>query len=381
MRRAIVWLLGAAAAGMALPGCRLHFTEFQQNEQDLEHYKAAATQLEYPDSQTPLRPELAVEPSPLAIGRDAPPEYWDLSLTEVLRLALTHSKVLSDVGGAVLQSPTNLRTIQGPAITETDPRFGVDATLSAFDPVLSTSTNFTGNHQAINNVFFGGGTRILEENTAVMQTSITKRTAFGGTLGVTENMDYDASNAPGNLYPHAYNTNWEVSAKQSWLQGGGALFNRVYGPPNVPGVFSGVPGFANGVMVARINTDISLTEFEIGVRDLVSNVENAYWDLYFAYRDLDAKIAARDSALKPGGGSMLCFSPAAAVARLRKRPRPVSNTSAFTRKCKPPGMGGWWMALETRTAAVPAPSAAWEACASPSGGCGCWPGCRSTTAN
>ncbi|MEX2186407.1 MAG: TolC family protein, partial [Pirellulales bacterium] len=31
---------------------------------------------------------------------------------------------------------------------------------------------------------------------------------------------------------------------------------------------------------------------------LVSSVENAYWELYFAYRDLDAKIAARDRALE-----------------------------------------------------------------------------------
>ena len=30
----------------------------------------------------------------------------------------------------------------------------------------------------------------------------------------------------------------------------------------------------------------------------VSDVENAYWELYFAYRDLDAKIVARDRALE-----------------------------------------------------------------------------------
>ena len=31
---------------------------------------------------------------------------------------------------------------------------------------------------------------------------------------------------------------------------------------------------------------------------VLSDIEEAYWDLYFAYRDLDAKIAARDSALE-----------------------------------------------------------------------------------
>src|SRR4029079_9819371 len=40
-----------------------------------------------------------------------------------------------------------------------------------------------------------------------------------------------------------------------------------------------------------------LNDFEIAVRDLVSNVENAYWDLYYGYRVLDAKVQARDAGL------------------------------------------------------------------------------------
>ncbi len=146
----------------------------------------------------------------------------------------------------------------------------------------------------------------------------------------------------------------QASFRQPWLQGGGAEFTRIYGPPNVPGVFSGVPGFANGVMVARINTDISLTDFEAGLRDLVSNVENAYWDLYFAYRDLDAKIAARDSAWKPGGGCMPCSSAAAAAAKPKKKPRRASNIFASRKKSKSPGMAGWCRARRCSTAAAAA---------------------------
>ena len=67
-------------------------------------------------------------------------------------------------------------------------------------------------------------------------------------------------------------------------------FNRIAGPGATPGEF-------NGVMVARINTDIALADFEVGVRNLVSDVEIAYWELYFNYRSLDAVIAGRDSAL------------------------------------------------------------------------------------
>jgi outer membrane protein TolC len=74
------------------------------------------------------------------------------------------------------------------------------------------------------------------------------------------------------------------------LQGAGTRFNRLAGP-------NAVPGFYNGVLIARVNTDISVADFEMGLRDLVSNVENSYWDLYFAYRDLDAKIQLRNAAL------------------------------------------------------------------------------------
>jgi len=73
------------------------------------------------------------------------------------------------------------------------------------------------------------------------------------------------------------------------LQGRGVDFNRIAGPNAVPGQY-------DGVLIRRIRSDISLADFEISVRDLVRDVENAYWELYFAYRDLDTQLAARESA-------------------------------------------------------------------------------------
>jgi outer membrane protein TolC len=52
------------------------------------------------------------------------------------------------------------------------------------------------------------------------------------------------------------------------------------------------------VLLARINADISLADFEAGVRNLVSDTEQSYWELYFAYRNLEARKAGRDSALE-----------------------------------------------------------------------------------
>ena len=75
------------------------------------------------------------------------------------------------------------------------------------------------------------------------------------------------------------------------MQGSGTRFNRIAGPGATPGVY-------NGVMIARINADISLVDFEAGIRDLVSDVETAYWELHFAYRTYDSTIRARDRSLE-----------------------------------------------------------------------------------
>jgi outer membrane protein TolC len=92
------------------------------------------------------------------------------------------------------------------------------------------------------------------------------------------------------LFPSAWNTNVEAEIRHPLLQGGGVEFNRIAGPDNQAGVYT-------GVLLARLNSDVALTDFEIAVRDLVSNVENSYWDLYYGYRVLDAKVKARDAGL------------------------------------------------------------------------------------
>jgi len=46
----------------------------------------------------------------------------------------------------------------------------------------------------------------------------------------------------------------------------------------------------------QINGDLSLAEFEMSVRNLVSDTENAYWELSFAWRNLETSNAALASA-------------------------------------------------------------------------------------
>ncbi|QDT95146.1 TolC family protein [Gimesia aquarii] len=287
----IVLLL--AAIVMLGPGCS-RFLETSLQEEFVESeelYQQALTQIEYPNVDEFDEGDTFGTQAPARLSSSTTPDYWELSLEEVVRLALENSKVLGDVGGVALNTPAAVHTKYDAAIVESDPRYGVEGALSAYDTTLSASTFFEKNDKALNNVFFGGGTRLLRQDAMVIQAQLTKRAMTGTEFTLRDYIDYDANNSPGNQFPHAYQNNIEMEFRHPLLRGGGVDFNQLAGPSNTPGV-------VNGVIIARINTDISLGEFEISVRDLVSDVENAYWDLYFGYRDLDAKIMARDSALE-----------------------------------------------------------------------------------
>lgn len=258
---------------------------------DDDCYYTMATKIEYPQvSQCSATCDTWAAMEPLSLSSPEEPEYWNVSLEEVVQMALSQSKVLRDLGGVLLRNPSTVQTFWDPALQETDPRFGIDAALSEFDAQYSASIFGEKNDRALNNEFFGGGTRILVQDAIVMQSQLAKRAVTGSEFTLRHNIEYDANNAPSNLFNSAWNVNLESEFRHPLLQGGGMQFNRIAGPTDTPGLY-------NGVLIARINTDVELADFEMAVRDLISNIENAYWDLYFAYRDLDAKIAARDASL------------------------------------------------------------------------------------
>ena len=115
-----------------------------------DHYNQVALQMDYPNEPVPERKDDFAAYAPHVI-HEGPPEYWDLRLEEALQLALKNSPVLRDLGGQVLTNPQIVRTVQGPAITETDPNVGVEAALSQYDADLSATGNWQNNHRAINN--------------------------------------------------------------------------------------------------------------------------------------------------------------------------------------------------------------------------------------
>ncbi|QDU28469.1 Outer membrane efflux protein [Anatilimnocola aggregata] len=251
----------------------------------------ALTKIEYPDAVAPIREDTLTSIPPRTIREMGSLTYWDLTLEDAVRLALENSKVLRDLGGTVVRSPDASVTSTDPAIQETDPRFGVEAALSDFDAQLLTTLNSERIDRRLNNRFLGD-LGFLSGQKDQLDTQISKRTATGTQFFLRQHLDFDRDNNLGNQFPGgAANVFYEGEVRQPLLQGNGLDFNRIAGP-------NGTPGSFNGVLIARIRTDVSLADFEIGLRDFVSNVENAYWDLYYSYRDLDAKVRARDTALE-----------------------------------------------------------------------------------
>lgn len=285
-----MWLLIALAAVL---GCRQ-----QQRQPASAPYSdtalgVALTRIEYPDVEVPSSATQFPIEAPRTLRDLSNVQYWDLTLEDTVRMALINSPILRDLGGAVVRAPDSSIATQDPAITETDPRFGVEGALSAFDATLLSRLNAERIDRRANNRFLGR-LGFLQGDNDNWDTEIAKRNAMGTRYAIRQHVDSTRDNNPGNqfVYPDdAWNVWYEAEARQSLLQGGGLQFNRIAGPGSGPGVY-------NGVLLARIRTDISIAEFEIAVRDFISNVENTYWDLYNSYRDLDAKVKARDISLE-----------------------------------------------------------------------------------
>ncbi|MFK8112328.1 MAG: TolC family protein [Rubripirellula sp.] len=233
-------------------------------------------------------PEIPVAPMTIRTPEDFEhATYRDMSLQESIQIALSNADVLRDLGATVLRSPQQLASGQTLGLSQTDPQTSMEAALSAFDAQFSAFGKWQNNDRRFNNRFFGGGATAFKQDTHDYVFQMSKRTATGAQFAVRSVTDYDANNATGNLTPSAWQTQLHAEMRQPLMQGGGLTFNRIAGVGSQPGVY-------NGVLIAKVNNDITGAKFRGQMRDYVSNVINAYWDLYFAYRDLDAKRDAME---------------------------------------------------------------------------------------
>jgi outer membrane protein TolC len=216
-------------------------------------------------------------------------QYMPMTLDECIRRALVDSKVFRDLGGTVVSTPSAANTTLDPALVYSNPAFGEDAALSAFDAEYSQSVIFEKNDRPFNTSFTGDTNGLFLQDLGEFNFAMTKLSATGTRFTSRGIINYDDNNQAGNRFFHSWETIVESEFRHPLLQGSGALFNRIAGPSQVPGSF-------NGILIARTNSEISLADFQSSVRDFVVNVENSYWDLYYAYRELNAQTDARDAA-------------------------------------------------------------------------------------
>lgn len=286
------FMLGlSAAVSVSITGCQLQGSKSAFTPAEMSGQGNALVQLKRTDAvETCNVPAYIEHNSPMDWdeGSLTPGQLRPISLQECISSALSSSRVMRDLGVTVIRAPQSIETNLDPAIVYTDPRVGEEAALSAFDANFFASTYFEDNDRQLNNRFFGREGRFTQDlNTT--QIGINKRSATGGLWGVRKVTIFDRNNQLSNSFPYSWEEYIEAQFRQPLLQGAGTQFNRIAGPGSSPGQL-------NGVLLARTRTDANLVEFEKSVRDFVSEVENAYWDLYYAYRDLDARLQVRDIA-------------------------------------------------------------------------------------
>ncbi|TWU42330.1 Outer membrane efflux protein [Novipirellula artificiosorum] len=258
-----------------------------------------AMRIEYPEVHTcSTAPSQAAQQTtePLSLEDPSKIPALEMSLDEAIQLAVQQSSVLRSIGGTLVTNPQTATTVYEPALAHANPFSGTEAALSAFDAQW-TQQLFWNTVDQPQNVNFDGGfagqftPRVAQQTQATFNSGLTKQTAQGASFALRHVINYAYSNNPLRRFPSDYGGYIEAEWRQPLLQGSGTTYNRIAGPN------SGI-GQYNGVLIARVNEDVALADFEQAVVTLVSDVETAYWDLVVAYRILEANVKGRDAALQ-----------------------------------------------------------------------------------
>lgn len=288
-----------------LTGC-MHFDKelHYLGDADLNYYKDQAATIDYPNVCTAPPDEVVSSTEPRTLRDRRKDEIWDMTLAEAISLCLSNSRIIRTRDPLLPQFTRSetLRSVYDPAIQETEVLFGrrgVEAALADFDAQFTTSTIWGRDEQVQNNLFSSGGLapgNTLTQETAAFETSLNKQLAYGGSMTVAHEWFYAGRNIPGQLFPSNYTGNIRAEYRQPLWAASGPEYTRIAGPANPN--FRGITGVSQGVVIARINNDITLTDFEASVHNMLKDVEDLYWELYLNYQTYRSLVVARESALK-----------------------------------------------------------------------------------
>ncbi len=300
--------LVAVVLAVLVAGC----TDFRKGTQyvgdaNLEHYKDVATEINYPT--------ICEDPNPLATNTSPPrrirhldfndpSQIWDMPLIEAQQIALSNITIIRERDqflsprNPLMVNPEAVASSYDPAIQESDVRFGsrgVEAALSDFDAQFSTSMLWGRSEQVQNNQFLSGGLTpgaTLTDETGAFSQRLQKQFADSGSFAVIHNWNYSGNNVPSRLFSSVYEGYVRAEYRRPLLAKSGTAYTRVFGATGGQNL-----GTAQGVVISRINNDISIADFELNVQNLLRDVENTYWDLSLAYRAYRAEKISLESAI------------------------------------------------------------------------------------
>jgi len=319
MSRPILRWAALLQIGLTLfTGCHPTQPFFVQRDASMANYIAQSMEIEYADVHVESLPEATQAVHPFG-PNNVPTEFVDLTLEDCIAYALQNTKIVRVVNGANSQSgstsaallsaaPGQMPSIYDPALAATtantqplavdnqgnriSPRGasranqvgGVQDALSEFDTQFSSlfgyNTTDRPRNVGLGNVF---NPQFFQAVDANAQAALSKRLATGTVVTARTTTVYSSNNllspSIARNVPSDYTVAVELQATQPLMRGRGTLVNRI------------------PVVLARVNEEIQLHDFEANIRNLVKSVEDAYWDLYCGYRALETAKSARDSAL------------------------------------------------------------------------------------
>lgn len=313
------WFIGMQIGSVMLAGCHPTQPHYLRDRAHFAEYLQHAQQVEIPDLEIDPAPEATDALEPLTLDNQKY-EFLDLTLEECVSYALVNSKLIRtipgtqrqnvDIAANILSTPSQQQSsVYDPAIaaTTTSPQQiavdqngnrvlprgaaranqtgGVEDALSEFDAQFSAFFSYNNTDRARNvgeNNPFNPTPFRGRDSTGQM--ALSKRMATGGVVSARSQSIYSYNNietsGPGRAVPSDYTQILEFQVQHPLLRGRGTSVNRI------------------PVVLARINEDLSLVDFEERVRNLVRDVEFAYWDLYQSYWNVENARIARDSAAK-----------------------------------------------------------------------------------
>jgi len=298
-------------------GCTPTQPFFLNESPNLQYYLDTASAIEYPDVEVDSLAEATESLPPLTIDNHEF-EYLDLTLEDCVSIAMNNSKFFVTVGGTAEQrqnvaaqitsgQAAQFGSVYDVAIQQTTtqstpltvdsqgnrllPRNsaranqvgGVEDALAEFDAQASGFFNLSTTDRVRNvgpgNVF---NPQQFQAFDSTQQAAISKRTATGGVVTLREQIIYSRNNVQTNDVGRQVGSDYTAVLEAQWqhplMRNRGTLINRL------------------PVVLASLNEDTTLTDFEISVRNLVRDIEVAYWDLYVAYRNVETAMIGRNSA-------------------------------------------------------------------------------------